>query len=107
MLRSARYGLPPPPVPRIHAPIARDSISAAETGRSGAIGAYVILPAFRRTSRSAGLEVGHDYHATGWETPRDDAGGARRHRARRGVRARGRQEDPRVRGAARSEEHTS
>src|SRR5947208_16360333 len=37
MLRSARYGLPPPPVPRIQAPIASDSISSAETGRSEAI----------------------------------------------------------------------
>src|SRR6185369_170324 len=33
MFRRARYGLPPPPVPRIQAPMASDSISAAETGR--------------------------------------------------------------------------
>src|SRR5688500_19690766 len=38
MLSSARYGLPPPPVPRIQAPIASDSTSSTDTGRSGAIG---------------------------------------------------------------------
>src|SRR5580765_8671598 len=32
MLRRARYGLPPPPVPRIHAPMARLSISSIVTG---------------------------------------------------------------------------
>src|SRR6266540_3329476 len=32
MLRRARYGLPPPPVPRIQAPMARLSISSAVTG---------------------------------------------------------------------------
>src|SRR5438132_1547973 len=32
MLSSARYGLPPPPVPRIQAPMARLSISSAATG---------------------------------------------------------------------------
>src|SRR4029077_7194641 len=44
MVRSAREGLPPPPVPRIQAPIASDSISSAETGRSDAIEA-VCYPA--------------------------------------------------------------
>src|SRR6516162_8035765 len=44
MFRSARYGLPPPPVPRIQAPIASDSISAAETGRR-AIGSVCYPPA--------------------------------------------------------------
>src|ERR1700694_4736144 len=33
MLSSARYGLPPPPVPRIQAPMARLSISSTVTGR--------------------------------------------------------------------------
>src|SRR5712691_13390965 len=33
MLSRARYGLPPPPVPRIQAPMARLSISSAPTGR--------------------------------------------------------------------------
>src|SRR6266478_8404782 len=33
MLSSARYGLPPPPVPRIQAPMARLSISSSVTGR--------------------------------------------------------------------------
>src|SRR4029078_1851570 len=37
MLSSAGEGRPPPPVPRIQAPIASDSISSAETGRSEAI----------------------------------------------------------------------
>src|SRR5437667_2627852 len=37
MLRSPQYGLPPPPVPRIQAPIASDSISSAETGRREAM----------------------------------------------------------------------
>src|SRR6266436_9239188 len=32
MLSRARYGLPPPPVPRIQAPMARLSISSAATG---------------------------------------------------------------------------
>src|SRR5882724_13389665 len=32
MLSKARYGLPPPPVPRIHAPMARLSISVTVTG---------------------------------------------------------------------------
>src|SRR5438093_454931 len=44
MLSSARYGLPPPPVPRIQAPIASDSISAAETGRR-VIGSVCYPPA--------------------------------------------------------------
>src|ERR1700693_1489599 len=35
MLSSARYGLPPPPVPRIQAPMARLSISSAATGLIG------------------------------------------------------------------------
>src|SRR3990167_4334703 len=35
MLSSARYGLPPPPVPRIQAPMARLSISSAPTGLIG------------------------------------------------------------------------
>src|ERR1700687_882536 len=35
MLSSARYGLPPPPVPRIQAPMARLSISSAVTGLIG------------------------------------------------------------------------
>ena len=35
MLSSARYGLPPPPVPRIQAPMARLSISSTPTGRIG------------------------------------------------------------------------
>src|SRR5215467_9950078 len=44
MFRRARYGLPPPPVPRIQAPMASDSISAAETGRR-AIGSVCYPPA--------------------------------------------------------------
>src|SRR6266550_1818684 len=35
MLSSARYGLPPPPVPRIQAPMARLSISSPPTGLMG------------------------------------------------------------------------
>src|SRR5580765_917366 len=56
MFRSARYGLPPPPVPRIQAPIASDSISAAETGRR-AIGSVCYPPAIAMQTRWCALQA--------------------------------------------------
>src|SRR5258705_1979675 len=54
MFRSARYGLPPPPVPRIQAPTAKDSISAAETGRR-AIGSVCYPPAIAMQTRRSSV----------------------------------------------------
>src|SRR5258705_6406120 len=54
MFRSARYGLPPPPVPRIQAPMASDSISAAETGRR-AIGSVCYPTAIAMQTRRSSV----------------------------------------------------
>src|SRR5215469_11211924 len=62
MLRSPRYGLPPPPVPRIHAPTARDSMSSRVSSR-----VFVIA--------SSCKTVGASFEASLREAPQDEERG--------------------------------